>query len=72
MSDKEGFISSNLNEDLAQEETRKEAQLFFREICGFLENIYETYKLKELISQKLILDQVKNHSDIEGKKKLYS
>ena len=59
ISEKEGFISSNLNEDLAQEEARKEAQLFFREICGFLENIYETYKLKELVSQKLLLDQVK-------------
>ena len=58
MSD-EGFISSNLNEDLAYEEKRKEIQVFFREICGFLENIYETYKLKELISQKLLLDHVK-------------
>ncbi len=58
MSD-QGMISSNLNDDLAQEETKKEAQLFFREICGFLENIYETYKLKELISHKQILDQVK-------------
>ena len=59
ISEKEGVISSNLNEDLAQEETRKEAQIFFREICGFLENIFETYKLKELISQRQILDQVK-------------
>ena len=54
-----GFISSNLNEDLAYEEKRKEVQVFFREICGFLENIYETYKLKEVISQKQLLDHVK-------------
>ena len=59
MSEQEGYIASNLNEDLAYEETRKEVQVFFREICGFLENIYETYKLKEVISQKQVLDHIK-------------
>jgi len=59
INENDGFISSNLNEDLAQEETKKEAQIFFREICGFLENTYEIFRMKELISQKQVLDQVK-------------
>ena len=67
----DGFISSNLNEDLAHEETKQEAQVFFREICGFLENIFETYRLKELISQKQVLDQVKKIIQVLKEKRDY-
>ncbi len=67
--EKEGFTSSNLNEDVAQEETRQEAQVFFREICGFLENIFETYRIKELISQKQVLEQVKKIAPVLKEKR---
>lgn len=54
-----GVKAANLNDDLASQEIKNEAQVFFREICGFLENTFEIYKNKEIISYNHIIEQIK-------------
>ncbi|MCL2793132.1 MAG: HD domain-containing protein [Spirochaetaceae bacterium] len=57
--DEEGLQATNLNEDLTVVEVRKETQVFFRELCGFLENTFETYKSREVINYNNIVEQIK-------------
>lgn len=54
-----GIQSTNLNDDLASEEVKKETQVFFREICGFLENTFDIYRTKEIISFNHVVEQIK-------------
>jgi len=54
-----GIQSTNLNEDLTVVEVRKETQVFFRELCGFLENTFENYKSRELINYNFIVEHIK-------------
>ncbi len=54
-----GIQSTNLNEDLTVAEVRKETQVFFRELCGFLENTFDIYKTREVINYNLIVEHIK-------------
>ncbi len=59
VAEEEGVQATNLNEDLANEEVKKETQVFFREICGFLENTFDIFRTKEIISYNHIIEQIK-------------
>ena len=54
-----GVQATTLNEDLTVVEVRKETQVFFRELCGFLENTFEIYKSREAINYNLIVEHIK-------------
>ncbi|MCL2705570.1 MAG: HD-GYP domain-containing protein [Spirochaetaceae bacterium] len=54
-----GIQATNLNEDLTVVEVKKETQVFFRELCGFLENTFENYKTREMINYNFIVEHIK-------------
>ncbi|MCL2295271.1 MAG: HD domain-containing protein [Spirochaetes bacterium] len=57
--EEDGVQTTNINEDLAVVEVKKETQVFFRELCGFLENTFDNYKSRETINYNLIVEHIK-------------
>jgi len=69
ISQEEGLLSTNLNEDLTVVEVKKEIQVFFRELCGFLENTFENYKTREVINYNTIVEYIKKTTPLIKEKR---